>query len=63
MIVVAILISVILAAPGLPTRTDHTVVLSFNDSAAGVKNFTNTFRVPTLYEDFEKLALGASVEK
>ncbi|PYK99326.1 MAG: hypothetical protein DME19_09025, partial [Verrucomicrobia bacterium] len=56
------LISVILAAPGLPTRTDHTVVLSFNDSAAGVKNFTNTFRVPTLYEDFEKLVLGASVD-
>ena len=39
------------------TGTDHTVVLTYTDSLAGVRSFTNTFTAALFYEDFEGLAL------
>jgi len=57
------LYSLVVTSPGLPPLSDHTVIVAFTDSAAGAKSFTNTFRVPILYEDFELLTLGAAVDE
>lgn len=45
-----------------PRQSDQTAVLSFTDSIAGARSFTNQFRVPILYEDFDLLTLGPSVD-
>ncbi|MFM8358382.1 MAG: LamG-like jellyroll fold domain-containing protein, partial [Verrucomicrobiota bacterium] len=51
--------------PGAVTnpRTDHELILTYTDSAAGFRSFTNKFRIPLVYEDFEGLVLGPNVDE
>jgi hypothetical protein len=45
------------AAPGFTLLSDHRVIVSYTDSVAGARSFTNDFRVPLAFEDFDGLTL------
>jgi hypothetical protein len=47
----------------LAAGTTHTLVLSYSDSGAGTKLFTNRFKAALLFEDFEGLVLTNAVEE
>jgi len=46
-------------APG----TVHTIIVSYTDSINGARSYTNSYTSALLFEDFEGLALGPSVEE
>ena len=47
----------------LPVPSDNVLQVSYTDSAAGQKAFSNSFSAVVFFEDFESLTLGPNVEE
>jgi hypothetical protein len=45
-----------------PPMSDHVLVLTYDDDKGGAKSFTNSFRIPIFYEDFDLLELQNSAD-
>jgi hypothetical protein len=52
------------ATPPAPLAplSDHVLILTYDDDKGGTKSFTNSFRVPIFYEDFDLLELQNSAD-
>lgn len=57
------LVTLLVPNPNLQPRTEHTLIVGFNDGVSGARSFTNNFRVPILFEDFEDIVLGPNVDE
>ena len=51
------------AAQNLTPGTRYTNVVSYTDSTAGAKSFTNVFTAAVFYEDFNGIPLGPNIEE